>query len=306
MIPTNTNSRILIDAARKLGISVKILNSSQGKIRLIKGKKSHIVHKHGFNLNPHQAIVLTRNKLKTLALLRRHGLPVPRPSHRFPLAVKPVSGQKGQHVYLNIQNQLQLAAALTQISGPTLMQSFIPGQDLRFFVLNNQVIGITHRQPPQITGDGHSTIRQLIKAENLRRLQLTKTKGRRLLNRLRHWPRIRFHLHLQGLTLKAILPRNKTITLYPISNVSTGGSAHALTRSQVHPSLIKLAQKAVKLTGLTVAGVDMIISDKGAYILEVNSDPSLRLHAWPNTGRPQPVATKLLQYIFSKHVSSRN
>lgn len=296
---TNTNSLILLQAAPALGITAQILNSSQGKIRLTKGKKSHIVHKKGFNLNSHQAIILTRNKIKTLTLLRRHGLPVPRPSHRFPLVVKPVSGQKGQHVYLNIKNQLQLATALTQISGPTLMQPFIPGQDLRFFVLNNQVIGITHRRPPTLTGDGRSTIKQLIDQENLRRLKLTKLKGHRLLNRLHHWPRLRWYLNLQGLALKAVLPKNKTIELYPLANFSTGGSAHTLTRSQVHPSLIRLAQKAVKLTGLTVAGVDVIISDKGAYVLEINSDPSLRLHEWPNTGRPQPVATKLLQYIFS-------
>ena len=304
MTLTNTNSLILLQAAKTLGISTQILNSSQGKIKLTKGEKSHIVHKHGFNLNPHQAIVLTRNKIKTLTLLRRHGLPVPkiydlRSKIYFPLVIKPVSGQKGQHVYLNIKNQPQLATALTQISGPTLMQSFIPGRDLRFFVLNNQVIGITHRRPPQITGDGRSTIKQLIDAENLRRVKLTQSSGRRMLNRLRHWPRIRWYLNLQGLALKAILPKNQTLELYPLANFSTGGSAHTLPLSQVHPSLIRLAQKAVKLTGLTVAGVDMIISDKGAYILEVNSDPSLRLHEWPNTGRPQPVAEKLFRYIFS-------
>lgn len=285
---TNTNSRILLQAARKLGITARLLDSAK-------------VHPHSFGLNSHQAILLTRDKLKTLALLRRHGLPVPSSSSQFPLAVKPVSGQKGQHVYLNIRNQSQLDAALTQISGPTLIQQFIPGKDLRFFVLDNQVIGIVHRQPPTLTGDGHSTIKQLIDQENLRRIKLTRKSGRRMLNRLRHWPRIRWYLNLQGLTLKSILPRAKTIELYPLANFSTGGSAHTLLLSQVHSSLISLAEQAVKLTGLTVAGVDMLVKDwlrPNAYVLEINSDPSLRLHEWPNTGRPQPVARKLLQYIF--------
>ena len=305
MTLTNTNSLILLQAAKSLGITAQILNSSQGKIQLTKGQKSRIVHKHGFNLNPHQAIILTRNKIKTLALLRRHNLPTPRSSRHFPLVVKPVSGQKGQHVYLNIHSPTQLNAVRKRISGPTLIQQFIPGRDLRFFVLNGQVIGITHRQPPRITGDGRSTIKQLIIAENLRRVQLTLTLGRRMLNRLHHWPRIRWYLSLQGQDLKTVLPKNQTIELYPLANFSTGGSTHTLLLHQVHPSLIRLAQKAVKLTGLTVAGVDILVKNwrqpvkNNAYILEINSDPSLRLHAWPNTGRPQPVAETLLRHIFS-------
>src|SRR3989344_9584257 len=135
MTLTNTNSLILLQAAKSLGITAQILNSSQGKIQLTKGQKSRIVHKHGFNLNPHQAIILTRNKIKTLALLRRHSLPTPRSSRHFPLVVKPVSGQKGQGVYLNIKNQSQLDTALNQFSGPTLIQQFIPGYDFRFFLL---------------------------------------------------------------------------------------------------------------------------------------------------------------------------
>jgi cyanophycin synthetase len=307
MTLTNTNSLILLQATKTLGIAAQILNLSQGKIRLTKGKKSHIVHKLGFNLNSHQAIISTRNKLKTLTLLRRHGLPIPRPSHRFPVAAKPISGQKGQHVYLNIQNRSQLRTALKNISAPALIQPFILGHDLRFFVLAGKVIGIVHRRPPQLNGDGRSTIKQLIDAENRRRVRLTKTSGRRLLNRLHNWPRLKWYLDLQ-----AILPKNKTIEVYPLSNFSTGGSAHALTKNQVHPLLIKLAERAVALTGLTVAGVDMIVKDwakpikNNAYVLEVNSDPSLRLHAWPNTGKPQPVATQLLRYIFAIQTAGTN
>src|SRR3990167_8001502 len=109
MTLTNTNSLVLLQAAKVLGITAQILNSSQGKIKLTKGQKSHIVHKRGFNLNSHQAIILTRSKIKTLVLLRHHSLPAPRSSRHFPLVVKPVSGQKGQDVYLNIKNQPQLA-----------------------------------------------------------------------------------------------------------------------------------------------------------------------------------------------------
>lgn len=306
---TNTNSRILLQAAKSLGITTQIFNLSEVKIKLTKGQKSHIVHKKGLNLNSRSAIRLTHNKTKTLTLLHRHGLPVPPSSNRFPLVVKPAFGQKGQHVYLNIQNQSQLDNILKifqKLNLPILVQPFLEGHDLRFFVLNGQVIGITHRQPPQITGNGHSTIKQLIESENYHRVKLSQISGHRVLNRLRHWPRIRWYLTLQGTSLQDILPQEKTIEVYPLANFSTGGSAHALKPNQVHPSIIKLAQTAVKLTDLTVAGVDMIVKEwhkpatpNNAYIIEVNSDPSLRLHDWPNTGRPQHVAQKLLNFIFT-------
>ncbi|MBI4034904.1 MAG: ATP-grasp domain-containing protein [Candidatus Chisholmbacteria bacterium] len=308
---SNTNSRILLQAAKSLGITAQIINYPNEKIKLTKGQKSHIVHKKGINLNLHSAIILTRNKAKTLDLLRHHGLPIPKiydlkSNISFPLVVKPISGQKGQHVYLNIQNQNQLDTALTHISGPVLTQQFIPGHDLRFLILAGKVIGIVNRRLPRITGDGHSTIKQLLNQENTRRVKLTQKIGRRMLNRLRHWPRINWYLKLQSLTLNSILPKAKTIAVYPLANFSTGASAHALAKNQIHPSLIRLAEQTVKLTRLKVAGVDMIVKDwtkpatpNNAYIIEINSDPSLRLHDWPNTGHPQHVAQKLLTYIFS-------
>ena len=56
------------------------------------------------------------------------------------------------------------------------------------------------------------------------------------------------------------------------SNLHAGGSAHKV---RLTPTEIAYAVKAARALGLNVAGVDMIRSDKGPLILEVNASPGL-------------------------------
>lgn len=56
------------------------------------------------------------------------------------------------------------------------------------------------------------------------------------------------------------------------ANIHLGGKA---TKIKITPAERKLAIKATKVMGLKVAGVDIIRSDKGPLLLEVNSSPGL-------------------------------
>jgi ribosomal protein S6--L-glutamate ligase len=56
------------------------------------------------------------------------------------------------------------------------------------------------------------------------------------------------------------------------ANIHLGGKASPI---KITPEERKLAIKATKVMGLKVAGVDMIRSDKGPLLLEVNSSPGL-------------------------------
>lgn len=57
------------------------------------------------------------------------------------------------------------------------------------------------------------------------------------------------------------------------SNLHRGGTA---MKVKLKPAERKIALRAAKAMGLHVAGVDMIISDRGPLVLEVNSSPGLR------------------------------
>ncbi|CAG0906140.1 unnamed protein product, partial [Cyprideis torosa] len=57
------------------------------------------------------------------------------------------------------------------------------------------------------------------------------------------------------------------------ANIHQGGMAQA---AKLSPEEKKLAVKAAKLLGLAVAGVDILRSDRGPLVLEVNSSPGLQ------------------------------
>lgn len=314
---TNSNLQILFAATQKLNLSPVVISVKPPILSFRAGHRTHRITEKSFGLNSTKTINLSRNKSKTIKKLSQHHLPVPQQiivhsvkeylsvcqsaRWRIPQVIKPLTGQKGQFVFLNIKNKKSGQSAVKEVlknySDGCLIESYHPGNDYRFFVLNFKVIAVSQRLAPTITGDGKSTIKQLIDQENSRRFKLWQTTGRRLLNRLRNWPRLSWYLHLQGTSLLAVLPKNKTITLYPIPNFSTGGSVKTIPIKSVPPSLIRLAETAAKIIGLKICGVDMV----GNTIIELNSDPGLRLHDWPNQGKSQHVAETILSYISKRH-----
>jgi ribosomal protein S6--L-glutamate ligase len=56
------------------------------------------------------------------------------------------------------------------------------------------------------------------------------------------------------------------------SNLHNGGSAEIV---KITPTERAIAVKALKVLGLKVGGVDLVRSDRGPLILEVNSSPGL-------------------------------
>jgi D-alanine-D-alanine ligase-like ATP-grasp enzyme len=339
----NTNSQILIETARKMGIKVELLDQEKVKLRLTKNNKTHIVTKKSFGINPSKAIKLTRNKNAVAKLLNKHNIPTPyqieihslkelktKRLPPFPIVLKPAEGQKAHDVYVSIKDEKKLyeTAKLAfrniqanklksyNLKPSIIIQEYIQGSDLRFFVLNGKVIAAARRHPPKLIGDGKHTIKELIHFHNQRLLKEREKIGRRMQNRILNWPRVIWHLENQGLSLQTILPKEKTITPYPIANFQAGGTAETIPIKKVPSSITQLAEKIATLTKLKVCGIDMIITpsdpnidcscenckctDCLAYFIEINSDPSLRLHEWPNRGTPQPVTASLLNYFFTK------
>jgi len=320
---TNTNHLILLQVAQKLGIQTKILQTKPIKIKYTYQNKSHIISEKSFGINQSKtAKQFSKNKDLTLQILKKANLPVPKhtvinqlkqysqtiKTIPFPQTIKPLTGEKGKYIYLNIKNQSAGQQAVNQVLDHypegAIIETYHQGNDYRFLLLNHQLIGLSQRISPTITGNGKNTIKQLIKQENQHRFKINQKLNKRMLNRIRNWPRIKFNLNLQGLSLKTILSQDKTITLYPIPNFSTGGSVKTIDPNTIHSDLIKLAKKASQTIGLNIVGIDILIKDlnqsskNNAVIIETNSDPGLRLHDWPNQGQSQHVTEKILKYIF--------
>jgi len=74
------------------------------------------------------------------------------------------------------------------------------------------------------------------------------------------------------------------------SNLHKGGEGTTVKLTEEER---KMAIKAAKAMGLNVAGVDMMRSDRGPLILEVNASPGFGIETV--TGRD--VATPIIEYI---------
>lgn len=75
------------------------------------------------------------------------------------------------------------------------------------------------------------------------------------------------------------------------SNTHQGGVGKAVRLTEEEE---KTALKAAKAMGLTICGVDMMRSDRGPLVLEVNSSASLKT---PELITGRDVATKIIEYI---------
>src|SRR4030095_15126456 len=113
-------------------------------------------------------------------LLDSAGLPVPRAdvvtteddavavARRlgFPCVVKPLDGNHGRGVHLDLRSEEAVRAAfpgaLAQSrSGDVVVETYVAGNDYRCLVIGGKVAAIAERVPASVTGDGEHKVREL-------------------------------------------------------------------------------------------------------------------------------------------------
>ncbi|NCS70955.1 MAG: hypothetical protein GW780_02195, partial [Candidatus Aenigmarchaeota archaeon] len=87
----------------------------------------------------------------------------------FPLVTKPVNGNHGRGVTININNFQEALNGFNiaqKISSYVLVERQITGEDYRLLVINNKLVAASKRTPAHVVGDGKSTIKKLIDKVN--------------------------------------------------------------------------------------------------------------------------------------------
>ncbi|MBP7809319.1 MAG: 30S ribosomal protein S6--L-glutamate ligase [Bacteroidia bacterium] len=178
-----------------------------------------------------QALVRSRDKLRSLQILARAGLGIPKTAFASspkdkdidsvieaiggaPCVVKLLEGTQGIGVILaeNQKAAKSVIEAFLKLDASILVQEFIKesrGADIRVFVVDGQIVGAMKRQAKE--GEFRS-------------------------------------------------------------NLHRGGSASVINLSSEERAT---AIKAAKKLGLAIAGVDLLQSDRGPLVMEVNSSPGL-------------------------------
>jgi len=205
---------------------------------------------------------IAQDKELTKQLLNAAGVPVPlgRPvtdqedawaaaqEIGFPVVVKPQDGNQGKGVTVNIttRDQLDAAHASAAHHGEVMVEKFLPGFDFRLLVVGDKLVAAARRDPPQVIGDGTSSVRRLIDVVNQdpRRGEGHSTS----LTKIRLDDIAIGRLEDQGMTPESVPARGQRVVLRNNANLSTGGSATDVTDT-VHPDVAARAVDAAQMVG---------------------------------------------------------
>jgi cyanophycin synthetase len=230
----------------------------------------------------------------------------------YPVVVKPLNANQGKGITGNIQNEEELIAAFKlakKYSDAVIIEQHITGNDYRFLVIGNKLIAVAHRIPACVTGDGTSTIKELVDQVNADPLRgeghgNTLTKITIDDNTLKI-------LKSKKLTPDSIPERGSCIYLKDTANLSTGGTAIDVT-DEVHPDNILLAERVAAIIGLDICGIDIMapdvispIAENGGAILEVNAAPGLRMHVSPSKGKSRNIGDHIVDLLYPEGAKAR-
>lgn len=265
------------------------------------------------------AVDIASDKQLTKTVLAEQGIPVPQGqvvrdaaavwpvivAFDGPGVVKPLTGNQGKGVTVEITDAASAAAAFTAAAAfdaAVLVEEWVAGRQYRLCVVNGQMVAAAERIPPQVTGDGRHSIKELVEQVNQ---QPERGEGHaKPLTRLVIDEVSRLVLAKQGVHPDFVPAAGQQVLLRENANLSNGATAVDVT-ADVHPATAEMAVRAAAAIGLDVAGVDVVIPDirqpltwgYGA-IVEVNAAPGIRMHEHPSQGTPRATAQAIVNSLF--------
>lgn len=225
----------------------------------------------------------------------------------YPLVIKPIDGNHGRGITVDIQNYedaLVAFHAAKEVSRRVIVEKYITGEDYRLLVINNVLVAGAKRTPAHVIGDGSSTVQQLIDETNS-----DPRRGyghEKVLTQITVNDLTKTIIKDAGKTLDSVLDEGETLILKDTANLSTGGTAEDIT-DIIHPANVSMAERISKIIDLDICGIDIMttditqpLSETGGAVLEVNAGPGFRMHLAPTTGLPRNVASPVIDKLFPR------
>ncbi len=318
------SAQALLDAAKKRNIPYQRLGDNS-LIRLGYGSKLKRVQAAVTDMTSLVASDIAQDKSWTKTILKENFLPVPQGfvlSSELaltdtltilppPYAIKPLNGNHGNGVTLNLRSQKEAVEAFNiarKFSPSVLIEEMCSGKDYRVLVVNGKMIAAAERVPPIVTGDGKKTVQELINKINLDPLR--GDGHEKFLSKIEVDDILVGFLAKQSLSLTSVVESGKTVIVRPNANLSSGGKAIDVTK-KAHPTVVTLCERAARVVGLDICGIDLIHSDitqpinEHSKIIEVNAGPGLRMHLAPSEGEAQQVAEPIIDMLYPNQDQGR-
>ncbi len=317
------STQLLLKAAVKRGIHFQFVDRDENFVVLCKGDhKEYVKQATKTSLDSYSTVLIMENKIVTKEVLKRQGIRVPKgeafrnlreamdayETYRDqPIVIKPKSTNFGLGITIfngpfteeDYQKALHMAFEHDQT---VLLEEFITGKEYRFLVMGDEVVGILHRVPANVIGNGTLTIEQLVHAKNkdphrgqgyktpLEKIQIGEAEEMFMKNHSNRW--------------NDIPSSGQIIYLRENSNISTGGDSIDYT-DDIPESYKKLAIQSAKAAGATICGVDMMIddvreeaNDTNYSVIEINFNPAIHIHCYPYKGNNRKADEKILDLLF--------
>jgi len=303
------STRAIAEAAARRGIPVIRLDEDS-LVQLGYGIHRKLIQSAETTLTSSVSVDISCDKARTKALLEKFFVPVPRGAVvrsadeaiaqlgvlTPPLALKPLDGNQGRAVSLGLRTPEAIREAFDRAAGVSprvVVEEQLVGQDYRVLVVAGRMVAASVRVPASVVGDGRHTIAELIDLENATNPQ--RGHGHeKALTYLEVDECMIDHLRRSGGRTVADVPSDgERVILRGTANLSTGGTARDVT-DEVHPSIRLLCERAARVVGLDICGIDLMTPDiseplpaSGAGVIELNAAPGLRMHHFPSGVPPR-------------------
>jgi len=229
----------------------------------------------------------------------------------LPVVVKPVDGNHGRGVTLNLmsESEVRTAYAIASEAGDStavLVERFIPGNEHRLLVVGRRVVAVARGESLWVTGDGKSTVSALVASQINTDPRRGETEEHPLGTVNPQDDEILLDLKRQGLTPDSVPQAGQKVLIQPNGNVSDD------VTDLIHPEVAHMAALAARVVGLDIAGIDLVCEDisrpldeqRGA-IIEVNSSPGLLAHIKPASGESRNVGQAIVAHLFADGENGR-
>ncbi|MBO3324208.1 bifunctional glutamate--cysteine ligase GshA/glutathione synthetase GshB [Clostridium perfringens] len=318
------STQILILDAIKRGIEFNMMDRLENFISLSDGEKvEYVKQATKTSKDSYITALIMENKLVTKDILKENNIRVPKgkdydnideAKKDFRLfkdekiVIKPKSTNFGLGIsifpgeYSREDYDKAVEIAFREDSS-ILIEEFMTGKEYRFLVIGEEVVGILHREPANVIGNGESTIEELVFEKNKDPLRGRGYKTP--LEKIKLGEIEEMFLKNQGLSFKYIPKNGEKIYLRENSNISTGGDSIDFT-DKIHPSYKEVALKSAKAVKALICGVDMVIDnieeeakEKNHGIIELNFNPAIHIHCFPYKGENRKAGEKILDLLFN-------
>jgi cyanophycin synthetase len=323
------STRAIVDAAARRGIPW-MRENDESLIRLGYGKHLRLIQAAMTDGTSAIGVELAGDKDATKARLARASIPVPEGeivgteaeaiaalnSIGGTVVVKPLDGRQGKGVSLHLSTPDEVAAAFRiarEFSRDVLVEEMFEGRNYRVLVVGYRMVAASERIPCHVLGDGKHTVGELIEIENQNPLRgeghekpLTKIR--------KDDPILKTFMHKEGWSMEDVPAEGERVMLCAGMNLSTGGTAKDVT-DEVHPSIRSMCERAARIMGMDVCGVDLVVDDiaapigeggkKGGGVIEINAAPGLRMHQFPGEGEARDVGREIVEMLFPANSDGR-